>query len=63
MLGMKKLYPRLFENKNWSTSTVLSDTMNDIKTLALNVHLLKELTDVDIYQDLSEGLKDILGIK
>ena len=63
LLGMKKLYPRLFENKNWSTSTVLSDTMNDIKTLALNVHLLKELTDVDIYQDLSEGLKDILGIK
>ena len=62
LLGMKKLYPQLFENKNWSTSTVLADTMADIDRLGLNVHLSKTLADVDVYQDLSENLKDIFGI-
>lgn len=63
LLGMKKLYPRLFENKNWSTPTVLSDTVTDIRDLGLNLYLLKQLTDVDVYQDLSGELKDILKIK
>jgi rSAM/selenodomain-associated transferase 1 len=63
LLGMKRLYRRLFENKNWSTPTVLSDTVTDIRDLGLNLYLLKELTDVDVYQDLSTELKDILEIK
>lgn len=62
LLGMNRLYPRLFENKNWSTATVLSDTVTDIRDLGLNLHMLKELSDVDVYQDLSEELKEIIGI-
>jgi len=63
LLGMKELYQRLFENKNWSTPTVFSDTVTDIKALGLNFHLLNELTDVDIYQDLGGELKEIFKIK
>src|SRR5690554_5526453 len=33
LLGMKKLYEPLFENKNWSSSTVFSDTMADVNAL------------------------------
>lgn len=36
-----------FENKSWSTETVLIDTMNDAKQHGLNIALLPTLTDVD----------------
>ncbi len=62
LLGMKGLNDSLFEDKNWSTSTVFSDTMADIRRLGLSVHLLKTLSDVDVYQDLSKDVKDIFGI-
>jgi len=51
MLGMKKLYQKLFENKSWSTAFVFDDTMRDIVTLALSHHLLPELSDVDEEKD------------
>ena len=52
LLGMKHLYLKLFENKAWSTSTVLTDTLNDIKNS--KVHLLKELNDIDTFEDLKK---------
>lgn len=62
LLGMKKLHPQLFENKYWSTPTVFSDTMKEAAELGLHVGVLPPLSDVDIYEDLGEGLKTILGI-
>ena len=42
----------MFENKSWSTSTVLQDTLNDLATK--KVHLLEEKTDIDTYEDLQQ---------
>ena len=52
LLGMTKLYPHLFQNKNWSTDTVLSSTLDDFKTLGLDFWELKPLNDVDEEIDL-----------
>ncbi|MEX2592354.1 MAG: TIGR04282 family arsenosugar biosynthesis glycosyltransferase [Anditalea sp.] len=62
LLGMKKIHPPLFENKEWSSSTVFSDSMKDVKNLGLDTCILKELSDVDIYEDMGDRLKVILGI-
>lgn len=50
LLGMKTLQPNIFENKAWGTSTVRKDTLNDLHKV--NVHLLEELNDVDVIEDI-----------
>ncbi|WP_151087044.1 TIGR04282 family arsenosugar biosynthesis glycosyltransferase [Hymenobacter baengnokdamensis] len=53
LLGMNKLEAALFANKNWSTATVLSDTLADAARLGLRVAQLPTLHDVDSAQDLA----------
>ena len=50
LLGMKKLQPNIFENKAWGTETVRKDTLNDLQKVS--VHLLEELNDVDVIEDI-----------
>ncbi|MEX6626910.1 TIGR04282 family arsenosugar biosynthesis glycosyltransferase [Tenacibaculum salmonis] len=50
LLGMKTLHPNVFQNKAWGTETVRKDTLNDLQKV--NVHLLKELNDVDVFEDI-----------
>ncbi|WBX71405.1 TIGR04282 family arsenosugar biosynthesis glycosyltransferase [Tenacibaculum retecalamus] len=50
LLGMKKLQPNIFQNKEWGTSTVRKDTLNDLQKVT--VHLLDELNDVDVIEDI-----------
>ena len=50
LLGLQKLIPQLFENKTWSTDTVLESSLNDLKENS--VFLLKELNDIDTFEDL-----------
>lgn len=52
LLGMKAVWPTLFENKTWSTDSVRADTLADAAQLGLRVHLLPELRDVDTAEDL-----------
>ena len=52
LLGMKTLYPNIFENKEWGTETVRKDTLNDLKEKS--VFLLEELNDIDLYEDLKK---------
>lgn len=52
LLGMNEIYSDLFLDKNWSTESVLSDTMGDIERLGLSYHLLPQLSDVDTIDDL-----------
>ncbi len=54
LLGMKTLYPQVFENKKWSSENVLLDTLLDIKKLNKTVHMLPTLSDVDFEEDLGE---------
>ena len=51
LLGMKRLYAALFTNKNWSTETVLADTLHDAKLLGLMSYQLSVLSDVDTEED------------
>ncbi|MCA6363384.1 MAG: TIGR04282 family arsenosugar biosynthesis glycosyltransferase [Bacteroidetes bacterium] len=51
LLGMKRLYATLFSGKNWSTDTVLSDTLRDAQLLGLMAYQLPVLSDVDTEHD------------
>ena len=51
LLGMRQLYPFLFENKQWSSETVLEDTVAQLTDENISYHLLKRLTDIDTEED------------
>ncbi|MBC6612171.1 TIGR04282 family arsenosugar biosynthesis glycosyltransferase [Hymenobacter sp. BT507] len=53
LLGLRQPQPALFENKNWSTPTVLADTLTDAQHLNLRTALLPTLHDVDSAEDLA----------
>lgn len=50
LLGMKKLNSDVFKNKDWGTSSVLEKTLEDLQEN--EVHLLKELNDIDTFEDM-----------
>ena len=52
LIGLRTLYPELFQNKKWSTDSVLQDTLQDAKTKKISFALLPTLTDVDEEKDL-----------
>jgi rSAM/selenodomain-associated transferase 1 len=51
LIGMKALHGCLFENKAWSTASVLEDTLRDVAGLGLRAGLLEWLEDVDTVED------------
>ena len=53
LLGMSELHSDLFTNKQWSTATVLADTLADAARLGLRVAQLPTLADVDSGRDLA----------
>lgn len=57
LLAMKKMNAEIFQNISWSTGEVLLQTLDCCRSLKLSTHLLPELTDVDVEEDL-EGLQD-----
>lgn len=58
LLGMTRPLPELFQNKQWSTETVLRDTIHDFESLQLRYVKLQELNDVDTEDDLPDALKN-----
>ncbi len=52
LLGMKKLYPEIFQNISWSTANVLQQTLDNCSKKNLAYHLLQELSDIDDEKDL-----------
>jgi rSAM/selenodomain-associated transferase 1 len=52
LLGMKELNSEIFQNKNWGTSTVLEETLNDLRDKKFV--LLEERNDIDYYKDIKE---------
>ncbi|MEM7373729.1 MAG: TIGR04282 family arsenosugar biosynthesis glycosyltransferase [Bacteroidota bacterium] len=62
LLGMRRLLKQLFYNKNWSTETVLSDTISDLQSANFSYHCLEQLSDVDTKDDLQGTfLEDFLA--
>lgn len=52
LLGLTHLIPELFKNKQWSTDTVLADTIKDTINLRKTCSFLSELFDIDTADDL-----------
>ena len=54
LMGLKKINTDLFRNILWSTTNVLSQTLDVCARMDLSVHLLEELSDVDVEDDLAD---------
>lgn len=52
LLGIKEVIPQIFLNKQWGTSSVLPNTLKDLKSM--KYHLLPEKNDIDTFSDLEE---------
>ncbi|MEM6643522.1 MAG: TIGR04282 family arsenosugar biosynthesis glycosyltransferase [Bacteroidota bacterium] len=52
LLGMREYYPQLFTEKEYSTSNVLNDLLEETEELGLSVFKLPKLKDVDTLEDL-----------
>lgn len=57
LLGMNRLIPELFINKQWSSSSVMEDTLADLAVLNISYTQLIPLTDIDEEKDLPEFLR------
>ena len=51
LIGMNFLIKDVFENKKWSSNSVLSDTLTDLEKNNRSYHLLPELNDIDDEED------------
>ncbi len=47
LVGMKKIYRRIFQEIDWSTERVFAQTLERAREIGLNVHLLPKFYDVD----------------
>lgn len=57
LIGMKSVHKELFDKLQWSTDTVLDDTLTRIIESKLSYHILPTLRDIDTIDDLeAEGL-------
>ena len=66
LLAVKKLPPGLFDSINWSTTSVLEESLRNAKRLSLSiapVTQLPRLTDVDTRRDLEEWLDEQLQLQ
>ena len=52
ILGIKEVIPQIFLNKQWGTSSVLPNTLKDLKSI--KYYLLPEKNDIDTFSDLEE---------
>ncbi len=52
LLGMKRMINCIFENKEWSTSGLLSTTTTELISKQYSIQLLPELNDIDTIEDL-----------
>jgi uncharacterized protein len=52
LLGMKKMYAGLFDNKPWGTDMVLPETLHDIEASGLSFFKGRILNDIDTIEDL-----------
>lgn len=55
LLGMKEPLSFLFDEKEWSTDSVLRDTIRDLGSNKLNYGLLRALSDLDTVEDLKNS--------
>ena len=52
LMGLKQIHDFLFDNKSWSTSSLLNETIEELIREGVGFSLLPELSDIDEEQDL-----------
>jgi len=57
LLGMNQFYKNLFADVQWSTSSVLNQTLRNANNENLKIKLLPELTDIDTDKDLMNWIQ------
>ncbi|MEO6722723.1 MAG: TIGR04282 family arsenosugar biosynthesis glycosyltransferase [Ferruginibacter sp.] len=63
LLGMKPpLLSFLFENKSWSTGSVLTETIKDLTTSGIRFELLVTLNDIDEEKDVPQYLLEQINL-
>jgi uncharacterized protein len=61
LIGMKKIYRRLFQEIDWSTERVFAQTLERAREIGLDVHLLPSCFDVDDRTALQRLCDELLG--
>jgi rSAM/selenodomain-associated transferase 1 len=59
LVGMKELYPRVFEGIGWGTGTVLVETIEAAHQIDVRVHLTRRGYDIDTVDDLRRLERDL----
>jgi rSAM/selenodomain-associated transferase 1 len=52
LVGFSKFHNCVFENKAWSTSVLLEETLAELKQKKIEVSLIETLNDIDTFEDL-----------
>lgn len=55
LLGMNKMISCIFEDKEWSTETLLTTTEKELISKGISIKLLSELNDIDTVEDLKNS--------
>ncbi|MCF6279207.1 MAG: TIGR04282 family arsenosugar biosynthesis glycosyltransferase [Flavobacteriaceae bacterium] len=55
LIGLSKMNTKIFENKAWSTDTLLKDTLNELTKDQQKYSLLQGLNDIDTLEDLKKS--------
>lgn len=55
LIGLNKLLPKLFLNREWSTSAVLRESIRILQCHEIPYELLSELSDIDTFDDLKKS--------
>jgi uncharacterized protein len=61
LIGMRKVYCRLFQEIDWSTERVFVQTLERAREIGLNVHVLPSCFDVDDRAALQRLCNELLG--
>ena len=52
LVGLNKMYDFIFENKPWSQSNLLQETLKELTKNSITFTILETLNDIDTYEDL-----------
>jgi uncharacterized protein len=63
LIGMRKVYRRLFEDIDWSTEQVFAQTRDRAQELTLSVHVLPKFYDIDDATALRRLCSELLDAK
>ncbi|MFO7800451.1 TIGR04282 family arsenosugar biosynthesis glycosyltransferase [Rhodohalobacter sp.] len=53
LIGLSRFIPQIFDDVEWSTSSVFSSTITALEDIGATYHILKKLNDIDTESDLN----------